>query len=162
MRTITKFWDFLKANFWASLLAFLCLAAITAFAITATQRVFTGLESIGFEVFTLFTGITSSYFFSRQSAKNEAQAIIKPHARSAIRRLRSLYSSLGRVDATIQDCKSSRDYQVTLVRLEEIAFAQIVTADDALEEWADVVPEDVAELRKKLLTGDQGGVRNNG
>ena len=29
---------------------------------------------------------------------------------------------------------------------------QLSTADDALEDWNDIVPEDVAELREKLGT----------
>ena len=31
-----------------------------------------------------------------------------------------------------------------------MGIEQIATADDALEDWADIVPDDVDELRKKL------------
>ena len=44
---------------------------------------------------------------------------------------------------------SQENYQVTLARLEEIVAAQLITADDALEDWRDIVPEDVKELSQE-------------
>ncbi len=57
--------------------------------------------------------------------------------------------------------KSSKmldQYKEALARLEEIATTQISTADDALADWEDIVPEDIEELRKKLVSrSEQGG-----
>lgn len=44
---------------------------------------------------------------------------------------------------------SPENDQVALARLEEIIAEQLSTADDALEDWRDIVPEDVGELEQK-------------
>ena len=44
---------------------------------------------------------------------------------------------------------SQENYQVTLARLEEIVAAQLITADDALEDWRDIVSEDIKELNQE-------------
>ena len=38
--------------------------------------------------------------------------------------------------------------------LKAIVFWQLVTADDALEDWKDIVPEEVQELDRKLSADD--------
>ena len=60
-----------------------------------------------------------------------------------------------------QSSKSDEDYQVALARLEEIVTEQLTTADDALDDWNDIVPEDVAELKQKLRPSTQGGMDND-
>ena len=87
--------------------------------------------------------------FDREAAKE----IIKPHARSAFRRLLSLYQSLSRVATTIessQNFESPVENQVTLAKLETIVVEQLASADDAIEEWKDIVPEDVEELDRRF------------
>ena len=49
---------------------------------------------------------------------------------------------------------------MTLAILRAIVVEQLAAADDALEEWADILPEDVAELRKEISTGEQGSVND--
>ena len=61
-----------------------------------------------------------------------------------------------------------------LARLEEIIVGQIFTADDALEDWNDIVPDDVEELKQafesdntmeesmaELIRGKVAGVLNS-
>ena len=50
---------------------------------------------------------------------------------------------------------------MALARLEEIVTEQLTTADDALDDWNDIVPEDVAELKQKLRPSTQGGMDND-
>ena len=122
-------------------------------AYTATQRTLTGLESILWQIFVFAAGLAGSFIFGRQSARRAAREVIKPHARSAFRRLIFLYLILRRAAATIesaQHSESHENYQVILAHLEEIVTAQLLTADDALEDWNDIVPEDVEELKQKL------------
>lgn len=114
------------------------------------------LESSLFQVFALFVGLFGSFIFGRQAASAAARELIRPHARSAIRRIRSLSSGLGRLAVAIERCESPEEYRVTLATLEAIVTEQLGTADDALEDWADIVPEDVSELRKKLLAEGNG------
>ena len=45
---------------------------------------------------------------------------------------------------------SPQQHQETLARVEAVVTAQLTTADDALEDWRDIVPEDVEELKQKL------------
>ena len=129
----------------------------------ASEQSLTQLESVTLQAITLFLGLLGSFIFGRQSAKKAAREIIKPHARSAFRRLLSLFNSLSRLATTIQNARSSniestKDSAV-LDKLEAIVTEQIVTADDALEDWRDIIPDDVAEIRKKLGGIDKKGVK---
>lgn len=130
----------------------------------ATTRTLSGVEGTLWQIFVLVAGLTGSFIFGRQSAREAASEIIKPHARSAFRRLITLYNGLSRAANAIessQSSKSDEDYQVLLARLEEIVTEQLTTADDALDDWDDIVPEDVAELKQKLRPSTQGGMDND-
>ena len=52
--------------------------------------------------------------------------------------------------ATIINASEPADDKTKIVRIEEIVRAQIATADDALADWGDLVPESVEELRQDL------------
>ena len=122
-------------------------------AYTTTKRTLTGLESILWQIFVFAAGLTGSFIFGRQSAREVAREIIKPHAKSAFRRLISLYLSLQRASTIIessQSAESDEDYQVGLAKLEVIVAEQLAAADDALEDWNDIVKEEVEELKQKL------------
>ena len=123
------------------------------FVYTATSRILTPLESVILQLFTLLAGLGGSFIFGRQSAREAAREIIKPHAKSAFRRLLSLYQSLSRVATTIessQNFESPVENQVTLAKLEAIVVEQLASADDAIEDWKDIVPEDVKELDQRF------------
>ena len=135
-----------------ALLLILSITVSVILAYTATQRTLSGLESILWQIFVFAGGLAGSFIFGRQSAREAAREMIKPHARSAFRRLLSLYHSLSRAAAAIESVQisdSHENYQVALARLEEIVTEQLSTADDALEDWRDIVPEDVEELEQK-------------
>jgi len=126
----------------------------------ATQRTLTSLEGVLLQSFTLIAGLFGSFLVGRQSAKDAAREIIKPHARSAFRRLMSLYESLSRVATEIEKSLSgegNKNSEGDLARLKAIVIEQLATADDALEDWNDIVPEDVAELRDKLKARQNKG-----
>ncbi len=140
------------ATLWAILLILTSVGVSILFVYIAATRVLTGLENGLFQVFILFTSLTGSFIFGRRPAINAAKALIRPHARSAFRRLVSLYRSLQRVSRAIESCTSPAEYPITLATLKAIVGEQLATADDALEDWVDIVPEDVQELREKLQT----------
>ncbi len=128
------------------------LALIILVVIAATRNL-SGLESVLLQIILLAIGSSISFFIGQKSAREAASEIIKPHARSAFRRLISLYNGLSRAAKAIessQSSKSDEDYQVLLARLREIVAHQLITADNALEDWNDIVPEDVKELKQKL------------
>lgn len=135
------------------LLISISLGVAVLFAYVATTRALTNLESTVLQSFAWITGILGSFIFGRQSAREAARDIIKPLARSAFRRLISLYRSLSRVAnllASSQDFESREDYEVIHAKLEGIVVEQLTTAGDALEDWRDIVPEDVEELYQRL------------
>lgn len=137
----------------AGLLIFVAIGVSVFVAYTVTQRTLTGLESILLQIFIFAAGLSGSFLFGRQSAREAAREIIKPHARSAFRRLLSLYLSLQRAAAEIkssQNSESHEEHQVVIAKLDAIVTEQLATADDALDDWNDIVPEDVAELKQKL------------
>lgn len=50
-----------------------------------------------------------------------------------------------------QDSRTIEEYRLTLARLEGVVLGQIGTADAAMEDWRDIVPEDVEELYKSAM-----------
>ena len=147
----------------ACLLVLIAVGISVLVVYTTTTRILTAVESTIWQVFILTVGLAGSFIFGRQSAKQAAREIIKPHARSAFRRLVSLYESLSRASTEIQsldNSESPEDYRVTIGKLDAIVTEQLSTADDALEDWRDIVPEDVEELKQKLESKIQGGIDN--
>lgn len=145
----------------AGLLVLVAIGVSVLVVYTTTTRILTAVESTIWQVFILTAGLVGSFIFGRQSAKEAAKEIIKPHARSAFRRLVSLYESLSRASTQIQsldNSESSEDYRFTFGILDAIITEQLNTADDALEDWRDIVPEDVEELKENLESKIQGGI----
>ena len=138
------------------LLLVMSATGFSAFTYVATTRPLTDLESVFLQVFAASAGFIGTFMIGRQSARKAALEVIKPHARSAFRRLISQYQSLHRMASIIESSNNSKmpdQYKDVLARLDEIAIAQISTADDALADWEDIVPEDVKELRQALSSG---------
>lgn len=125
------------------------------FVIVAMYRNLTGLENVLLQVSSLVIGLLGSFVLGRESAREAAKDLVKPHARSAFRRLVSHYGSLSRLVMAIQNARpvnnSDPVHPSVLDKLESLVIEQIATANDALEDWRDIVPEDVEELRAKLV-----------
>jgi hypothetical protein len=144
----------------AIILLVAALAFVAIFVIIATKRTLTSLESVSLQLLIFIFGLSGSFILGRQSAHNNAQEIIKPHARSAFRRVLALYKSLSRLAYAIDKAQSSNTLSLqektTLEKFEAIVTEQIATANDALEDWKDIVPDDVKELSKSLLSKENG------
>lgn len=137
----------------ASALVLVSVGISAVVAYTVTRRTLTGLESVLWQIFVFAAGLAGSFIFGRQSAAQAARDMVKPHARSAFRRLLSLYESLHWAMNEIKSALrsgSTQQHQETLARVEAVVTAQLTTADDALEDWRDIVPEDVEVLKQKL------------
>lgn len=139
----------------AGAIALLAISAIVAaiFTSVSTERALTNLEGVLLQCFSLGAGVLGSFLFGKYSARSAARELIKPHARSAFRRLLSLFRSLSRVATAVSGATSGspEEQRIALSRLQAIVIEQLATADDALEDWRDIVPEDVNELRQQLL-----------
>lgn len=133
------------------------------FILISSIRDLTSLENILLQFLILSLGLVGSYIWGRQSAKDAAKELIRPHARSAFRRVLSLYGSLSRLAYAIERARSTNHNDqvnvVVLDTLEAIVTEQIVTVNDALMDWRDIVPaeeitEDVNELRWQRGDGE--------
>lgn len=133
-------------------LILISIVILGLFNYVSTIRDLTYLELTISQILPLAVGLFGSYIFGQQSATKAGREIIKPYARSAFRRLLSLYMSISRVANIIAISKSSEDPHVTLAKVEAIVTEQLATADDALEDWRDIVPEEVDELSSSLHT----------
>ncbi|MHB8834379.1 MAG: hypothetical protein ACYC9Y_01510 [Candidatus Methylomirabilia bacterium] len=146
----------MKARTQATILLVLSILFAIGFSVTASGRNLTSLENVLLQFFTLAVGFIGSFILGKETARDAARQMIKPHARSAFRRLLSLYRSLSRLSVVIQESRASdpdgKNPTAVLDRIEGIVVEQISTADDALEDWQDIVPEDVSELRAKIKT----------
>jgi hypothetical protein len=130
------------------------IAASLIFLYISSGRSLSGLENAMFQVFSLGCGLFGSYIFGRESAREGAIEIVKPHAKSAFRRLISLNQSLYRVAGIIANARHGNEDEVqraaVLPVLEAVVTEQLVAVNHALEDWRDVVPEEYDEVNKRL------------
>ena len=139
----------------ATLLIFLSIVVMSLFAFIATKRALTEIEAILLQFFALLAGIGGSYIFGRRTSKESMREAIEPHARSAFRRLMTLYRSISHV-AQITESEEHRDDASKIGIIRAIVEEQIATANDALADWQDVVPEAVEEMRKEMRIAERG------
>lgn len=132
---------------WVCLAIMICMMALIVD--IATDRKLTPFESVILQVFSLSAGLLGSYLLGRRTSKELIQEAVRPHARSAFRRLISLYRSISRVATTIE-ASEPKDERGKIAIIKAIVVEQLNTADDALEDWQDLDPDSVKELRKKL------------
>ncbi len=138
MKTFEPLWSVLLRFIWPSLLITVSLVVLGAFWQVANTRSYTDLESYFLQISIALVGIAVSFYSGRLSVREAAREIIRPHARSAFRRLVSLYRSIsevGRIIESSRNTESLDNYKMILAELKGIVFWQLVTADDALEDW---------------------------
>lgn len=130
----------------------IAIVVSVVFIAVSGYRELSGLENTFFQVFALGIGLVGSYIMGRASAVEAGREIIKPHARSAFRRLISLTKSLARLVQTIDAIRATRAHSeqtlTVLDRIEGIVIEQIATAADALEDWRDVLPDEFRALEE--------------
>jgi hypothetical protein len=102
----------------------------------------------------LALGLWGSHLFGKLSAKESARELVEVHARSAFRRLIALYSALGRMAQTVARAQSRPGRKQVdsghLEVLQEQIVQQIDLASDAMEDWRDIVPEEVAVVEEQM------------
>ena len=131
--------------------------------LTAGQRPLTQREQVLFQVIILGVGLFGTFLVGRESAKSAAKDVIGPSARSAFRNVLSLYKGLGRLRQSVIERRAFLDSvaesEGAVVSLSHVygqlsvlsaqIIEQIGTADDALNDWRDLVPEEVAALERE-------------
>lgn len=103
------------------------------------------LELVLWQILSLAVGLFASYRFGQNAAREAARDVVRPHARSAARHLVSLWSSLYRLSKRVEDFRSVReDYRLEIIQA--IIEEQIPISSSAVEDWRDIVAEDIEEI----------------
>lgn len=160
-----------RAN-WSRLLVLSALVVTTValFAVavwTTSTRDMTALENTTLQFLAVFFGALYSWLLGDSAGRRNAQAEMRARAQPAFRRVVRLYEAQGRVleqaDLLIDDLsRRSRNGQVDLLAVRS-AFntiqvqvgEQIGTSNDAMEDWRDLAPNDVAELEQRARLREQ-------
>lgn len=112
------------------------------------------------QAITLVFGTWGSFVLGRDASREAARAQVRQHAKSAFRRVLTLYGALGRLRAQAetemaflrdkQDAPTSSVRldiaQMSLDKLRLMSLEQIATGEDALEDWRDLAPDEVARI----------------
>ena len=128
--------------------AIICVALVIFVIVVSSRRPLTPLEATLLQIVILGTGVTASYLISQKATKVAA----KPQARSAFRRVKSLYSGLFYLKGLIDRhrARNAKAAGQVIEVIEAVVDQQINTVADALEDWRDMVPEEVAKLEQQL------------
>ena len=122
--------------------------AVIAFIILNFFRSMSAVENTLFQVLISGTGLLGSYIFGKNSAAAGALDVVKPHARAAFRRVFALYRSLYRLSSKIEALKEEGpDHRLDLIQA--LVNEHIGTGEDAIEDWRDIVPEEVKEIERR-------------
>ena len=115
----------------------------------ASGSEFSVLESFLWQLFGLVGGVVSSAWLSREMNRG----VEKKHARSAFRRLLSLteqiYKAVNLIEFA-QTAKTIDEHKIMLARLEETVDSQRAMVNDALEDWNDIVPEEIEKIKVEV------------
>ena len=112
----------------------------------AMVRTLTPAEAAIGELIVLIGGVAGSFLVSR--------GVMRGHARSAFRRLISMYQGFGRIKVLIE-ANQPEESETALLRIGEIASIHYDTVKDALDDWHDLVPREVDELRETMVARER-------
>ena len=134
------------------------ILVLLALIFIAATRTLSSLESVLLQIIFLAIGSGISIFGGHQLSQRSGRV----HARSALRRLITLHNGLWRAGHTLQlsPKETVENCQVLLARIEEIIVEQVLAAKDAIDDWEDVIPEEVGEI-KRASESDSTTEENN-
>jgi hypothetical protein len=157
---------------WAAIGAVVLGIAVAVYVVIVSgQRQLSQLEFALFQIIEVALTLVGAFFVGQRSASAAAGDVVRPHARSAFRRLTSLYEGLGRLSNSIAERRefiarvanrnrASVDIAHVESQLDILAVqvtAEIATANDAMEDWRDLVPDEVARLERFAESRSGGG-----
>jgi len=129
--------------------------------LASAPRRFSERENIIIQFFFFAVGVGASYVFGKASARASAIEMLKPHARSAFRRLLWLYYSFFRVAHEIERSRGanstseSDEAATNPAALSQYAALKVMVVDQiemgkhAIEDWRDIIPEDVEDVEER-------------
>ena len=138
------------------LLAVITVGLSISLIFVAQSRPLTPLEGVLFQLVILAAGLSASYMIGKNAAMEAARGLILPHARSAFRRVLSLYASLDNLSGMIEGMRrDAPDHRLDVIHA--IVDGQIYTGEDALEDWRDIIPDDVDDMLQRYSRNDDSG-----
>jgi hypothetical protein len=107
-------------------------------------------------------GVALSFYFGRQSVVEAAQDVLRPHGRKAVRRIVNLAQGITSFATVIREQRSLladqarassgqvpfEQVEFTFNTLDIVVAGQLRTAADAIEDWRDIVPDEVRALEE--------------
>lgn len=111
----------------------------------SSTRELTPLETTLLQVVSLGVGLYGSYRFGRSSAAESVRETARLHARHAFRRVLELNDGLYSLSERIRRIRRIRP-SVELAVIQAIVDEQVAFGLSAIEDWRDIIPEDVDEL----------------
>jgi hypothetical protein len=114
-------------------------------------------------------GIAVAYIFGRWSIASAAAEVVKPHGRKAVRRIVNLAQALQSFGIVLSDLRvlasATADRNQGLVPIDEVdrvldvldnnLATQLRTVADAIEDWRDIVPEEVEAIEQRAREVEQ-------
>lgn len=146
--------------------AWLVVAAVLLQALTSTvglQKEPNTLAAAILQAVTIGLSVAASYIFGKASAAEAARDIVRPHAVVSLRRAINLYRALDRQRQTLGVVYSGLKDEArpdgngvmvvdltaarwAIIGVQNVVIEQIGTAADAMEDWKDLAPEEVARF----------------
>lgn len=157
---IRRAWNFMVSRGHAAwiMVGAVVLAVLTV--VVALQEPPNALAAGILQAVTIVLSIFASRMFGQEAAQETARERMKPHAVSAWKRMRHLWEALGRQKDAIAEqaerlekLRTNGDIDFEHVRsslmaLEMLVIEQISTADDAVDDWRELVPEEVERIER--------------
>jgi hypothetical protein len=131
-------------------LLFIFSTASIVFVVLHFLRDVSAVENAMFQVLISGFGLIGSYILGQYSARQGAIDIVKPHARASFRRVTALYKSLYHLSERIDEL-NQQDFDYRLELIQALVNEQIRTGQDAIDDWRDIVPEEVAEIERRSV-----------
>lgn len=143
-----------RFRFWFSLVLIAAAVAIVVVVlVTSSSRSLTELEQLLFQVFVLLASLAGAYLLGLHVERKSREWAFRQYARAAFRRVLTLYRSLTRMaEMLYREHQTGRETadQTTVAGLQATVLEQLDTIHDALEDWRDIIPEDVRDIEEKL------------
>lgn len=149
---------------WVGPLVLIAAVLVAVFKIwEAGQRTLSQTDLALFDALTLVLSVVGSVTIGGELQERHARQLIGPHGRSAFRRAASLYTALSRFrhqigkEREVLAAAADEDGRVATAMVdmaldvfETQVGEQVQAANDAMEDWRDVIPEYIAAMEREL------------
>lgn len=152
-----------RPNGWLAALVLAAAALFAAAGWVAAQRELTSLESLLLQLLVMAVGLAATAFAGYRSLRAAVEESTRRPARSAFRRVTALYAGYTRIGRSLGGQRQrlaeavDEDGRIPVERvmhsldlLEAQLGEQSETLQDALDDWRDLAPAEVAEAEATL------------